>query len=104
MSHSSWFTYAAMQRIYKHYDLQLRHPGIRSRRSSFSSYAGEGFGGFWWGCPACGTRRIRLPWARQTGSRRSVPTRGRGRLLRFSAFFFASPSFSNRQTRAKAGS
>jgi hypothetical protein len=32
--------FAALQRVYKHYDLPLRHPGIRLRRASFSSYAG----------------------------------------------------------------
>lgn len=40
LSHSSWYTFAAMQRIYKHYDLPLRHPAIKLRRASFSSYAG----------------------------------------------------------------
>ena len=38
------YTYAAMQRIYKHYDLPLHDPAIRLRRASFSSYAGVRFG------------------------------------------------------------
>ena len=41
MAHASWFTYAGMTRIYKHYHLALRHPAIRSQAASFSSYAGN---------------------------------------------------------------
>jgi hypothetical protein len=41
MAHSSWFTYAGMTRIYKHYEFALRHPAMRMQKASFSSYAGE---------------------------------------------------------------
>ena len=41
MAHSSWFTYAGMTRIYKHYEFALRHPAVRMQKASFSSYAGE---------------------------------------------------------------
>ena len=41
MAHSSWFTYAGMTRIYKHYSFALRHPAMRMQKASFSSYAGE---------------------------------------------------------------
>ena len=40
MAHSSWFTYAGMTRIYKHYELALRHPAVRMQKASFSSYGG----------------------------------------------------------------
>ena len=40
MAHSSWFTYAGMTRIYKHYEFALRHPAMRMQKASFSSYAG----------------------------------------------------------------
>ncbi|XP_033098248.1 phospholipase B-like 1 [Anneissia japonica] len=39
MGHSSWFTYAATLRIYKHYDWQLQQK-VASQRISFSSYPG----------------------------------------------------------------
>jgi len=38
-AHSSWFTYGAMLRIYKHYDFPTNHT-VASRRISFSSYPG----------------------------------------------------------------
>lgn len=41
MAHASWFTYAGMTRIYKHYHTALHLPGIRTQSASFSSYAGE---------------------------------------------------------------
>ncbi|BDA45664.1 Phospholipase B-like 1 [Coccomyxa sp. Obi] len=41
LSHSSWFTYSGMVRIYKHYDFALASPHHRLRRTSFSSYPGE---------------------------------------------------------------
>lgn len=40
LAHFSWYTFAALQRVYKHYDLPLRHPAIKLRRASFSSYGG----------------------------------------------------------------
>eukprot|EP01130_Rhizamoeba_saxonica_P018914 TRINITY_DN9644_c0_g1_i1.p1 TRINITY_DN9644_c0_g1~~TRINITY_DN9644_c0_g1_i1.p1 ORF type:complete len:541 (-),score=112.21 TRINITY_DN9644_c0_g1_i1:31-1566(-) len=39
-AHSSWFTYQAMNRIYKHYYLDLEGDFIASRKFSFSSYPG----------------------------------------------------------------
>ena len=35
--HSSWFTYASMLRIYKHYDLALGTAGSNAKMMSFSS-------------------------------------------------------------------
>ncbi|XP_055875484.1 phospholipase B-like 1 [Biomphalaria glabrata] len=40
MSHSSWFDYAATNRIYKHYNLNVADPSTSSKRISFSSYPG----------------------------------------------------------------
>ncbi|MBN3302433.1 PLBL1 Phospholipase, partial [Amia calva] len=41
MSHSSWYTYAATLRIYKHWDLRLTDPSIATGKLSFSSYPGS---------------------------------------------------------------
>ncbi|XP_073229179.1 phospholipase B-like 1 isoform X2 [Porites lutea] len=38
--HSSWFAYAAVMRIYKHYFFNLKDPSTGAKRMSFSSYAG----------------------------------------------------------------
>ncbi|XP_008835888.1 phospholipase B-like 1 [Nannospalax galili] len=38
--HSSWYTYAAMLRIYKHWDFNIKDEQTRSSRLSFSSYPG----------------------------------------------------------------
>eukprot|EP01114_Cavostelium_apophysatum_P001150 TRINITY_DN10983_c0_g1_i1.p1 TRINITY_DN10983_c0_g1~~TRINITY_DN10983_c0_g1_i1.p1 ORF type:complete len:545 (+),score=120.02 TRINITY_DN10983_c0_g1_i1:36-1637(+) len=38
--HSAWFTYGAMNRIFKHYYLNLNAPFVASRMMSFSSYPG----------------------------------------------------------------
>jgi len=40
MSHSSWFIYASMMRIYKHYHLNLDDVSLAARSISFSSYPG----------------------------------------------------------------
>jgi hypothetical protein len=40
IGHSSWFSYAAMNRIYKHYYFNLVEPFIASKKISFSSYPG----------------------------------------------------------------
>nr|XP_032822922.1 phospholipase B-like 1 [Petromyzon marinus] len=40
MSHSSWFTYAATMRIFKHWDLNILDASTASRQMSFSSYPG----------------------------------------------------------------
>ncbi|XP_071797643.1 phospholipase B-like 1 isoform X1 [Asterias amurensis] len=40
MSHSSWFTYSAMLRIYKHYSFDLSFSYAAAKRMSFSSYPG----------------------------------------------------------------
>ncbi|CAL1534213.1 unnamed protein product [Lymnaea stagnalis] len=40
MSHSSWFVYAATNRIYKHYNLNVSDSATASRKISFSSYPG----------------------------------------------------------------
>jgi len=40
VSHSSWFTYQAMNRIYKHYKLNLKSKAIAAKTISFSSYPG----------------------------------------------------------------
>jgi len=40
MSHSSWFLYASMMRIYKHYHFQLNDPNTAAHSVSFSSYPG----------------------------------------------------------------
>ncbi|XP_032109600.1 phospholipase B-like 1 [Sapajus apella] len=39
-AHSSWYTYAAMLRIYKHWDFNIKDKDTRSSRMSFSSYPG----------------------------------------------------------------
>jgi len=39
-AHSSWFVYSAMNRIYKHYNLNLQTTKVASRKASFSSYPG----------------------------------------------------------------
>ncbi|ERE66605.1 phospholipase B-like 1 [Cricetulus griseus] len=39
-AHSSWYTYAAMLRIYKHWDFNIRDKDTTSSRLSFSSYPG----------------------------------------------------------------
>ncbi|XP_053113152.1 phospholipase B-like 1 isoform X2 [Hemicordylus capensis] len=39
-AHSSWFTYAATLRIYKHWDFKIDDPQTRTGRASFSSYPG----------------------------------------------------------------
>ncbi|XP_014689697.2 phospholipase B-like 1 [Equus asinus] len=39
-AHSSWYTYAAMLRIYKHWDFNIRDKDTISNRLSFSSYPG----------------------------------------------------------------
>jgi hypothetical protein len=38
--HSSWFVYAAMGRIYKHYTFNVNNPNVASKSLSFSSYPG----------------------------------------------------------------
>ncbi|RUS74914.1 hypothetical protein EGW08_017330 [Elysia chlorotica] len=40
MSHSSWFAYSATNRIYKHYDLNIKDAATAIKKMSFSSYAG----------------------------------------------------------------
>ncbi|XP_059142725.1 phospholipase B-like [Physella acuta] len=40
MSHSSWFVYAATNRIYKHYNFNVSDSYTASKRVSFSSYPG----------------------------------------------------------------
>ena len=40
IGHSSWFTYSAMLRIFKHYNLRYADEAVRNRRVSFSSYPG----------------------------------------------------------------
>lgn len=39
-AHSSWYTYAATMRIYKHWDFRLNEPHTATGRLSFSSYPG----------------------------------------------------------------
>ncbi|KAM4815492.1 LOW QUALITY PROTEIN: phospholipase B-like 1 [Thomomys bottae] len=39
-AHSSWYTYAAMLRVYKHWDFNLKDGDTSSSRHSFSSYPG----------------------------------------------------------------
>ncbi|XP_066120629.1 phospholipase B-like 1 [Saccopteryx bilineata] len=39
-AHSSWYTYAAMLRIYKHWDFNIKDEDTSSSRLSFSSYPG----------------------------------------------------------------
>lgn len=40
-AHSSWFTYAATLRIYKHWNFNIVDPYTRTGRVSFSSYPGK---------------------------------------------------------------
>lgn len=40
MGHSTWDTFTAMMRIYKHFELGLRDENIAAKRYSFSSYPG----------------------------------------------------------------
>eukprot|EP00756_Hemistasia_phaeocysticola_P026187 Hpha_TRINITY_DN16047_c0_g1::TRINITY_DN16047_c0_g1_i1::g.121110::m.121110 len=40
MGHSSWYTYAATNRIYKHYNFQFQAKEVAAHRVSFSSYPG----------------------------------------------------------------
>lgn len=39
-AHTTWDEYSELLRIYKHYDFDLKHPSVRSRGSSHSSYPG----------------------------------------------------------------
>lgn len=39
-AHSSWYTYAATMRIYKHWDFKLSEPHTATGKLSFSSYPG----------------------------------------------------------------
>ena len=43
MGHSTWDTYTAMTKVFKHYDFNLALPGIAAQSMSFSSYPGEMF-------------------------------------------------------------
>ncbi|BFZ21350.1 hypothetical protein BsWGS_24390 [Bradybaena similaris] len=40
MSHSSWYTYAVINRIFKHYNLNVSDSATAAKRISFSSYPG----------------------------------------------------------------
>ncbi|KAI1886721.1 hypothetical protein AGOR_G00198710 [Albula goreensis] len=40
LAHSSWYTYAATMRIYKHWDFRLTEPHAATGKMSFSSYPG----------------------------------------------------------------
>lgn len=40
-AHSSWFTYAATLRIYKHWNFNIVDPYTSTGRVSFSSYPGK---------------------------------------------------------------
>ncbi|XP_072043162.1 phospholipase B-like 1, partial [Amphiura filiformis] len=40
MGHSSWFTYSAMIRIYKHYNFNVANKAVAAKQMSFSSYPG----------------------------------------------------------------
>ena len=40
MTHSSWFVYAATDRIYKHYSFNFQDEDTAARNLSFSSYPG----------------------------------------------------------------
>ncbi|KAM8824206.1 phospholipase B-like 1 isoform 2-T2 [Synchiropus picturatus] len=40
LSHSSWYTYAATMRVYKHWDFRVAEPHTATGRLSFSSYPG----------------------------------------------------------------
>lgn len=39
-AHSSWYTYAATMRIYKHWDFRITEPNTATGKLSFSSYPG----------------------------------------------------------------
>lgn len=39
-AHSSWYTYAATMRIYKHWDFRITEPHTATGKLSFSSYPG----------------------------------------------------------------
>ncbi|XP_062847005.1 phospholipase B-like 1 [Trichomycterus rosablanca] len=39
-AHSSWYTYAATLRIFKHWDFKIQHPATATGKLSFSSYPG----------------------------------------------------------------
>lgn len=39
-AHSSWYTYAATMRIYKHWDFRVTEPHTATGKLSFSSYPG----------------------------------------------------------------
>lgn len=41
MSHSSWFWYSSMSRIYKYYDFNIKDPRTFTRQIAFSSYPGR---------------------------------------------------------------
>ena len=40
-AHSSWYTYAATMRIYKHWDFHVTEPHTATGKLSFSSYPGR---------------------------------------------------------------
>lgn len=40
LGHSSWYTYAATMRIYKHWDFRVSDPNAATGKMSFSSYPG----------------------------------------------------------------
>ncbi|KAJ8254352.1 hypothetical protein COCON_G00209640 [Conger conger] len=40
LAHSSWYTYAATMRIYKHWDFRVKEPHTATGKMSFSSYPG----------------------------------------------------------------
>lgn len=40
-AHSSWFTYTATMRIYKHWDFHIAEPHTATGKLSFSSYPGR---------------------------------------------------------------
>jgi hypothetical protein len=41
--HSTFDSFTAMTRIFKHYEFSLKHPGVKAQALSFSSYPGELF-------------------------------------------------------------
>lgn len=41
MAHSTWFSYTATLRIFKHYDFNLKDKATASKSLSFSSYPGK---------------------------------------------------------------
>lgn len=40
-AHSSWYTYAATMRVYKHWDFRIAEPHAATGKLSFSSYPGR---------------------------------------------------------------